>query len=182
MLFIGTVFASSWGPVGFMSIWSRRITADAAFWGMVVGLLANIIPAGLNHLGIINLPSYFEPALLGTVAGFLTIWWLSRGHRPSPREQAYLARLHETPEEDRDLRQTRITLIAPGLLVLYGMLMPFFLLNFYVRPYQRGSGTILPGNALNWNEAEPWIAFGPAALFIPLGVIALVTIWRRYQP
>jgi sodium/pantothenate symporter len=65
--------------------------------------------------------------------------------------------------------------------MLYGMLMPFFLLNFYVRPYQRGSGTILPGNALNWNEAEPWIAFGPAALFIPLGLVALITIWRRYQ-
>ena len=31
MLFIGTVFASSWGPVGFMSIWSKSITADAAF-------------------------------------------------------------------------------------------------------------------------------------------------------
>jgi sodium/pantothenate symporter len=182
MLFIGTVFASSWGPVGFMSIWSRRITADAAFWGMVVGLLANIIPAWLDYLGIINLPSYCEPALLGTLAGFLTIAWLSRRHSPSEREQQYLARLHETPAEDRDLRQTRITLIAPGLLVLYGLLMPIFLLNFYVRPYQRGSGTILPGNALNWSEAEPWIAFGPAALFIPLGVVALITIWRRYQP
>ncbi|MEE4279790.1 MAG: sodium:solute symporter family protein, partial [Halieaceae bacterium] len=37
MLFIGTVFASSWGPVAFMSVWSRRINADGAFWGMVVG-------------------------------------------------------------------------------------------------------------------------------------------------
>src|SRR6185503_4899041 len=30
--FAGTVFASSWGPVAFMSVWSRRITADGAFW------------------------------------------------------------------------------------------------------------------------------------------------------
>mgnify|MGYP002809301259 CR=1 FL=1 len=26
MMFIGTVFASSWGPVGFMCIWSQSIT------------------------------------------------------------------------------------------------------------------------------------------------------------
>jgi sodium/pantothenate symporter len=182
MLFIGTVFASSWGPVGFMSIWSKRITAKGAFWGMVVGLLANIIPAGLDYLGVISLASYFEPALLGTVAGFLTIRWLSRGHHPSLAERDYLARLHATPAEDRDVRRTRITLIAPALLMLYGMTMPFVLLNFYVRPYQRGAGTILPGNALNWSEAEPWIAFGPAALFIPLGLLAFVTIRRRYRP
>jgi sodium/pantothenate symporter len=31
---IATVFASSWGPVGLMSIWSKRITEAAAFWGM----------------------------------------------------------------------------------------------------------------------------------------------------
>ncbi|MEM6775663.1 MAG: hypothetical protein AAF640_12520 [Pseudomonadota bacterium] len=182
MLFIGTVFASSWGPVGFMSVWSRRITADGAFWGMVVGLLANIVPAGLNNVGVISLASYFEPALLGTLAGMITIWFFSRGHAPSEAEQAYLARLHETPAEDRDLRRTRITLIAPALLSLYGMTMPFLLLHFYVKPYQRGSGSILAGDALNWGEAEPWIAFGPAALFIPLGLIATLTIWRRYRP
>ena len=30
--FAGTIFASSWGPVGIMSVWSRRITESAAFW------------------------------------------------------------------------------------------------------------------------------------------------------
>ena len=37
--FIATVFASSWGPVGLMSIWSKRITESAAFWGMLSGLV-----------------------------------------------------------------------------------------------------------------------------------------------
>jgi sodium/pantothenate symporter len=182
MLFIGTVFASSWGPVAFMSVWSRRITADAAFWGMLVGLLANVVPAGLDYLGAIALPSYLDPALLGTAAGLLTIVVISRGQRPSTAEQDYLARLHETPAEDRDLGRTRLTLLAPALLVLYGLCMPAFLLHFYVKPFQRGAGTILDSGALNWQEAEPWIAFGPAVLFVPLGLIAGVTIWRRYRP
>ncbi len=56
--------------------------------------------------------------------------------------------------------------------------------NFYDKPLHlvRGAGTALPGDALNWAEAEPWIAFGPALLFIPLGLIAGLTIWRRYRP
>jgi sodium/pantothenate symporter len=182
MLFIGTVFASSWGAVGIMSVWSKRITADGAFWGMTVGLLGNVIPAALDYLGVIALPSYFDPALLGTVASVLAIWLVSRRQRPSQEEKRFLTVLHETPAEDRDPARTRLTLVAPALLVLYGLTMPFLLLNFYVAPYQRGSGTMLPGDALNWSEAEPWIAFGPAILFIPLGLIAGITIWRRYRP
>ena len=44
MMFIGTVFASSWGPVGFMSVWSKTITADAAFWGIMVGFFTHPHP------------------------------------------------------------------------------------------------------------------------------------------
>ena len=54
MLFIGTVFASSWGPVGFMSIWSKNITKDAAYWGIVTGFFFNVIPAALVYLDIIT--------------------------------------------------------------------------------------------------------------------------------
>jgi ABC-type Fe3+ transport system permease subunit len=147
-----------------------------------MGLLGNVIPAGLDFMGFVDLPSYLEPALLGTLASFATIWLLSRGHLPSAQEQRYLAGLHQTPAEDRDLGRTRTTLIAPALLVLYGIAMPFMLLHFYVKPYQRGSGTILHDDALNWSYAEPWIAFGAAVLFIPLGLISAITIWRRYRP
>ena len=60
--------------------------------------------------------------------------------------------------------------------------MPFVLLFGYVRPYQRGSGEIGPGDAINWADAEAWFALSPAALFVPLGVISLWVIWRRYRP
>jgi len=182
MLFIGTVFASSWGPVGFLSIWSPSITAAGAFWGMLVGLGANVIPAALVYAGILQLPSYLDPALLGTVAGLLTIGLVSRRGEPTAAERRYREQLHVTPQEDRDPRRLRATLWAPALLVLYGLTMPFLLLHFYVGPYQRGSDTALPGGALNWEAAEPWFALGPAAIFVPLGVVAAVTIYRRYSP
>lgn len=77
MIFIGTVFASSWGPVGFMSIWSKTITAKAAFWGIVLGFFGNVIPSALQYVGIIDLPSYFNPALIGTALSLMAIIGLS---------------------------------------------------------------------------------------------------------
>ena len=57
--------------------------------------------------------------------------------QPAERKRELLIRigpLHETPLEDQSWERTRTTLIAPALLVLYGLLMPIFLLNFYDIP------------------------------------------------
>ncbi|MFT7048703.1 MAG: Na+/proline symporter [Halioglobus sp.] len=181
-LFIGTVFASSWGPVGFMSIWSSRITADAAFWGIVAGFFGNVVPAALVYIGWINLPSYLDPAVLGVVASVLTIVLISRRGEVSAEERDYRRRLHHTPTEDRSLQKTRLTLVAPLLLALYGLMMPMALLRWYVTPYQAGAGQLLADGSINWSGAEAWFALSPAALFIPLGLISTVVIWRRYRP
>lgn len=180
MLFIGTVFASSWGPIGFMSIWSRRITAAGAFWGIISGLLGNVIPAALDFFEVISLPSYLNPALLGIVVSLVTITVVSRLGCPSGRELAYREALHRTPAEDIDRRKARLTLLAPLALIGYGALMPLLLLEFYVRPYQRATSGLGAGETINWQQPEPWIALGPAALFIPLGSLAAWVIWRRY--
>lgn len=182
MLFIGTVFASSWGPVAFMSVWSSRITADGAFWGLVAGFAGNVIPAALDYAGLIRLPSYLNPALLGALISVAAIYLASSRGGPSARERDFRQRLHMTPAGDRDRRKTLLTLLAPVLLMLYGVLMPALLLHWYVLPYQRGSGVVSADGSINWSQAEPWFAFGPALLFVPLGLIATVVIWRRYSP
>ncbi|MDG1066746.1 MAG: sodium:solute symporter family protein [Luminiphilus sp.] len=181
-IFIGTVFASSWGPVGLLSIWNKSITARGARWGMVSGLAGNIIAAGLNYFGLIILPSYFEPALLGIVAALIGVWMGSRGQSPSGPEVAYRTKLHTTPVEDLSARETRITLLAPVLLVGYGLTMPWLLLHYYVRPYQTAAGFLHYGGALNWERLEPWFALAPAVLHIPLGILAWHVIRHRYTP
>ncbi|KZX60701.1 sodium:solute symporter [Halioglobus sp. HI00S01] len=181
-LFIGTVFASAWGPVGFMSIWSKRITADAAYWGIIAGFFGNVVPAALVYFGWISLPSYFDPAVLGVIASVVTIVLVSRRGEVSEVEAAYRQRLHETPAEDRDAAKLRTTLIAPVLLVLYGLLMPFVLLYGYVLPYQRGAGELAADGGIDFAGAEALFAFGPAILFIPLGLVSTWVVWRRYRP
>ncbi|MBL6698550.1 MAG: sodium:solute symporter family protein [Luminiphilus sp.] len=181
-LFIGTVFASSWGPVGLMSIWSRSITARGARWGMIAGLLANIAPAALDYLGFIDLPSYLEPVLLGIVASIMFTYLGSRGDAITQQERDYLAFLHRTPAEDISQDATRITLVAPMLLIAYGCLMPFLLLHFYVEPYQIGAGVIAVGESIDWSGLEPWFVLGPLVIHVPLGVVAWRVIRKRYTP
>jgi len=105
MLFIGTVFASSWGPVGFLSIWSKKITADAAFWGIIAGTVSNVVPAWLEYIDAIALPSYANPVIIGAVAGLVTIGGISARGQVTQEEKRYRQNLHKTPEIDRDLKK-----------------------------------------------------------------------------
>jgi len=181
MLFIGTVFASSWGPVGLMSVWSSRITKDAAFWGMVSGFFMNVIPAAIDYLGIYSMPEYL-PAVIGTTVSIIVILAVSARGRVSREEKAYRMRLHRPTVHDINRAKTLKTLLAPMGLVLYGVTMPLLLLKFYVVPYQIGTGEILADGSINWSTPEAWISLSAAVLHVPLALLAMKVIWDRYNP
>lgn len=182
MLFVGTVYASSWGPVGLMSVWSKSITESAAYWGMITGFVFNVIPAGLEYLGYITWPSYLHPAIIGTVVSLVTIRIISKKDTVTEQEVAYRIKLHITPEEDLDAKKTRTTMIAPLALILYGCTMPFLVVNYYIKPYQRGTGEILADGSMNWQTGEAWFSLSSAIVFISLGTLAAIVIWRSYNP
>ena len=181
MLFIGTVYASSWGPVGLMSIWSKRITKDAAFWGMVSGFFMNVIPATIDYLGIYHMQEYY-PVLIGTAVSFAVIFIVSARGTVSRDEKIYRMRLHKTPAIDINRAKTTKTLIAPLGLIVYGCGMPVLLIHYYVIPYQIGTGEILSGGSVNWATGEALIALSAFFLHVPLALIAMRVIWGRYNP
>lgn len=181
MLFIGTVFASSWGPVGLMSVWSRRITAEAALWGMAAGFFGNVVPATLDYLGFYALPEY-APAVIGAGASFVVIFALSARGRVSRAEKLYRLRLHQTPASDIDRGRVARTLLAPLGLLTYGTVMPFVMLRWYVRPYQVGTGEIHADGSVNWATPEALITLSFAAVHVPLALLAMRVIWNRYHP
>ena len=181
MLFIGTVFASSWGPVSLMSIWSKRITKDAAFWGMVSGFFMNVIPATIDYLGIYDMPEYY-PVVIGTVVSVAVIFVISARGTLSREEKTYRMRLHQTPPCDIDRAKTIKTMLAPLGLIIYGTAMPFWLLNYYVIPYQVGTGEILPDGSVNWATGEALIILTVFIVHVPLALMAMKVIWGRYNP
>ncbi|MES3675697.1 sodium:solute symporter family protein [Halomonas elongata] len=96
--FAATLFASSWGPVALMSIWSRRITAAGAGWGLAVGFVGNLVLSLMDQAGWVQLPVYLHPVVISTLLALVVILVASRLTRVSAAERDYLAFLHRHDE------------------------------------------------------------------------------------
>jgi len=138
--YVGTLFASSWGPVAFMSVWSKTITADAAFWGIISGFIGNILARTLDLSGLIDLPMLLHPIIIGALISFLVIVFLSRRGEVGVEEAAYRTRLHQVPEEEQpshwDLKW------LPLMLLTFGVGMSVFLLWWWIYPYHAATGQL----------------------------------------
>lgn len=182
MLFIGTVFASSWGAVALMSVWNSRITADAAFWGLVCGFVFNVVPAALEYLGLIDWPTWFSPVIIGTLSSVLVILVMSWRGQVSAEESAFREKLHQPPASDCDAGKLSRTLIAPACLMVYGVFTPILLIRLYVIPYQQATGQLMADGGVNWLSGEALIALCSALVYIPLGYISYRVLKKRYRP
>jgi sodium/pantothenate symporter len=139
--FVGTLFASSWGPVAFMSVWSKRITADAAFWGIISGFLFNAGPKALETLGWVSLPIWLDPILLGGVVSLVVVLVVSGFGEVSRDEHVYRMRLHRTPESELDPKKSRFTRRIPLIMVIYALTISTIFMVWYIIPFQRAMGT-----------------------------------------
>ena len=139
--FVGTLFASSWGPVALMSVWSQRITADAAFWGIISGFLFNAGPKALETLGWVSLPIWLDPVLLGGLVSLIIVLLVSRTGKVSRAERVYRLRLHRTPESEMDPQKSKFTRRLPIILVVYSLSFSAIFLAWYIRPYQQATGS-----------------------------------------
>jgi len=181
--FIATVFASSWGPVGLMAIWSKRITEQAAFWGMLTGLVLNVVPKFFEFIGFLALPSYLNPVIIGGVASLVVTIVVSRFTTVSEAEASYLENLHVRPADEVGPRRTRATIIAPIVLLLVnGILMPVLLTIYYVIPYQRATGELRADGSLNWATGEMALMASWSLIWISVAVFAIYYVRRAYSP
>lgn len=149
--FAGTLFASSWGPVAFMSVWSRRISASAAFVGMLAGFVINIGAKLLDNAGLVSLPVYLDPFILGFVSNVVCIVVISRFTRPTTAALAYFETIRETPEEEFDPIEVKKTLVWPVVVMISGLAIGGLLCVFYAVPYAAALGrefTLFSGESL----------------------------------
>jgi len=180
--FIATVFASSWGPVGLMSIWSKRITESAAFWGMLSGLAFNIVPKFFEYIGAVHLPSYLNPVIIGTVVSLVVTLAVSRVTVPTAAEVQSLDKLHRTPAEEMNQARTRTSLVTAGILIAYGVVMPLLMLRYYVQPFQAARGELSPDGSIDLLTGEALLALGWFVIYVTLGIFAARVIARGYAP
>ena len=133
--FAGPLFASSWGVVAFMSIWSKRITESGAFWGMVTGFGVNV---GMNALSVTDLvewPVVADPILVGVVSSYVAVRVASKRGGHSIAASVYRDALHHMPAQERDPLAIRQTLVWPKVMVAMGVLIAVAMTLFYALPY-----------------------------------------------
>lgn len=172
--FVGTLFASSWGPVALMSVWSRRITADAAFWGIISGFLFNAGPKAAITLGWLTLPYWLDPVLLGGLVSLAVVLVISRRGTPSRAERHYRLRMHRTPDEERDPVTYRRTRRLPIILAAYSLGLAALFALVYLPAYRAATGEPARAEAV-------LLTIGP----VLWSVTALVAWWiigRSYGP
>ena len=124
-----------------MSVWSKRITADAAFWGIISGFAFNAAPKALEALGWISLPIWLDPILLGGLVSLMVVLVVSRRGTVSREEQVYRMQLHRVPEAELDPKKVRLTLRMPAVLVVYTVVFTALFIAYYIEPFQRATGT-----------------------------------------
>lgn len=180
--FVGTVFASSWGPVGFMSIWSKGITEQAAFWGLISGFLGNVIPKFMDYMGWINLPSYLDPILIGGVISLIVIMVISKRTKVTRAERVFRMRLHRTPPEERDQKRFRGSLYAPILLIGYGVFVPLAYHRWYIKPYQAITGQLAEDGSMRWFSGEVMVNLLTTLWMVPLGLLLYWILKKSYRP
>jgi sodium/pantothenate symporter len=138
--FAGTLFASSWGPVAFMSVWSGRVTEAGAFWGIIAGLTGNLLFNAISVLGLAELPVYLNPILVGVVLSWITIEAVSARGRVSAKEHAFRAELHITPESEFQGARVHRTVLWSWALIAAGVLTAGLMTFFYALPYREAAG------------------------------------------
>jgi sodium/pantothenate symporter len=180
--FVGPLFAASWGPIAFMSIWSPGVTEAGAFWGMVVGFFTCVVPKALVMLEVLHLPVILDPIVIGATCSILTIVIVSRRGSVSQEQRQFLQQLHLAPPELADRPRARRTRMLPKFLMAWGGLMSVVLTVFYVRPFQLALGQV----NVNGGPFVVWSGELAAALFygaaLSFGGLAAHLALKRVLP
>jgi sodium/pantothenate symporter len=153
-----------------MSVWSRRITEAGAFWGILAGFAGNVLPKALALLGVITLPAWADPIIIGAVLGAAVTIVVSRRGAVSEAEARYRAKLHEVPPGELDAGEMRRTLRWPNFLIVGGVALALVMVAGYALPYRAATGA---------GAGELVLSLGCGLVLVGCGFLARWAVLRR---
>jgi len=182
--FAGPLFASSWGAVAFMSIWSRRITEAGAFWGMAAGFVVNVGMNLVALLGVVTWPVAMDPILVGGLASLVTVLAVSAAGVVTEAEAEFRDGLHRLPAEEQDPADIRRTQRWPMGMVAVGVTIMAALFYFYARPYAQAKADRAasePANLAGALQGEATLSLLYGAVMVIAGVFVARAVARSYS-
>ncbi len=136
----GATAASSWMPVAFGSVFSKRMTKTGAFCGMISGMAGCLIPNLLQSFGVIQLPSYLDPAIIGIACNVAAIVIGSALTKVTEEEKEEREKLFVIPEAEKNPKEIKKTIVFIKSGVIVGVLMTVLMLSFWAIPYLSALG------------------------------------------
>lgn len=140
MYFGGTVIASAWGVVALCSVWSRKMSESAAFWGMLLGFLGCVIPKTYSALSGVTLPIYLDPFFIGVAMSIIGMLIGGKIKQASANDVAQYEALHIRPESEKDTVKDQKTHRLMYVYLIFGILLGAFFVVFYAVPYMKAVG------------------------------------------
>lgn len=140
MYFGGTVIASAWGVVAITSVWFKKMSESAAFWGMLLGFLGCVIPKTYSALSGLTLPIYLDPFFIGIVMSIFGMVIGNKLKKASPADLAEYEKLHVRPASEKDPEKDRKTHNLMYVYVAFGVALGLFFVLCYALPYMRAIG------------------------------------------
>ena len=147
---------------------------------MVAGFCSAVILKSLAVSGVVSLPAYFDPILVGIVTSFVTILLVSKSGTIKPEELQFRNEIHIAPPELANPTEARKTMLWPRLMMLWGALTTASLIVFYVRPYQLATGLVSETGAYIVYSGESLLALSFGAILFAGGLFSHWAIRRFY--
>jgi Na+/proline symporter len=138
--FAATVFASSWGPVAFLSVWSKKINKSGAFWGIIAGFVGNSVAKFGSKFGLFSLPWWCDAFVVGVACCLLGVLIGNQFAQVTEKEKAFRESLFVVPKSECDPKEIKRTLNYGYLLLGAGVLSFIFLVFFWAVPYAKAVG------------------------------------------
>ena len=132
-----TLFVASWGPLAFLSVYNRRLTARGAIAGVAAGFTTTFVFEALRTFAGLELPIYLEPVILGFFAGLLGFYLGSLGQQPDEQSLEFHRSLFKIPPEDQDPARVRRTLRYTYVTAGVCIAVIVFLFVVYYLPYSQ---------------------------------------------
>ena len=134
----GAMAASSWMPVAFASVFSKRLTATGAYCGMLFGFLGCFVLRLYTSLSGTALPVYLDPSIVGIVCNVVAMVIGSaltqvREEEAQARRELFIVPASECSPE----KQKSALTWAKGSIAVGGIVFAL-MLSLWVVPYLHG--------------------------------------------
>lgn len=134
----GAIVASSWMPVAFASIFSKRLTKVGAFAGMLAGFLGCFVMKIFSSVGGITLPVYLDPSIVGMLCCILAMVIGTALTKVTDEEKIQRELLFVKPATENTPEQRRKLIHSSKLAILTGAIAVLLMVVVWLIPYLKG--------------------------------------------